>query len=155
MPNWKQLEKDISEWLSTFRSANVQFYNAHQAIAGLRKFRFRSDGMLASDRVLVAVEVEAGQVHPDTNVGKYWLLYAEHRQYQRIILFHVYTPDCRSKGRKKLGEFYAKQMKGKVPLDYIQRDFHDTTKDYQAVLAEIKAEIETVVKREFGAVNAS
>ena len=46
-------------------------------------------------------------------------------------------------------------MKGKVPLDYIQRDFHDTTKDYQAVLAEIKAEIETVVKREFGAVNAS
>jgi hypothetical protein len=112
MANWKQLEKDISKWLSTFASANIRFCNSHQAIAGFPSHGFRNDGMLANDRVLIAVEVEAGQMHPDTNVGKYWLLYAEYKQYQKIVLFHVYTPDFDSYDwRKKLGEFYARQMR--------------------------------------------
>ena len=85
MSNWKQLEKDISEWLSTFASADIKFR---------RKFPvgdFMSDGMLITDEILVAVEVEAGQRHPDTNVGKYWWLTAR-KPYRRIVLFHVYAP---------------------------------------------------------------
>ena len=68
MADWKQLEKDVSEWLSTFasKSTNVKFCKTFP-IGG-----FRSDGMLMTDEIIIAVEVEAGQRHPDTNVGKYW-----------------------------------------------------------------------------------
>jgi hypothetical protein len=152
MSHWEQLEKDISEWLRTFRSATIQFCNANQAIAGFPSYGFRSDGMLTNGRILVAVEVEASQTHPDTNVGKYWLLHAKYKQYQKIILFHVYTPDCRSKSRKELGEFYAEQMKGKVPLHYIPLDC-TKAKDYDATLTEIKAKIGARVKQAFEATN--
>jgi hypothetical protein len=148
MANWKQFEKNISEWLETFESADVKF---------CKKFpigEFRSDGMLMTDQVLVAIEIEAGQTHPDTNVGKYWLL-NDRKPYRRIVLFHVYTPDFKSyQSRKELGEFYAGQMQGKVPIEYISCDYRNTAKGYQAILAEIKTEIETIVKQEFGIANA-
>ena len=152
MANWKQFEKDISEWLKTFESANVRFCNSHQAIAGFPSNGFRSDGMLANDRVLIAVEVEARQMHPDTNVGKYWLLYAEYKQYQKIVLFHVYTPDFDSYGwRKKLGRFYAEQMQGKVPIEYIPLDYtRRGSEDYSTTLGEVKAKIRARIEQEFG-----
>jgi hypothetical protein len=112
--------------------------------------------MLTKDNILVAVEVEAGQRHPDTNVGKYWWLY-ERIRYRRIVLFHVYTPGFKpNKSRKELGRFYAKQMRGKVPLEYILRDYHeDAEKGYSAICAKIKTEIETIVKQEFGLAKTS
>lgn len=149
MTNWKQLERDICQWLATFASEGIEFRNSYQAIVGFPSGGFRSDGMLADDRILVAVEVEAGQTHPDTNTGKYWLLAAEHKPYEKIVLFHVYTPDFNSYGwRKKLAEFYVERMSSEVPIDYVLLDYRTAT-DYDTTLTEIKATIGARVKQEF------
>ena len=116
------LRQDISSWLRTFASSKIWFRSPNQAIQGLPYDGFRSDGILTNGNVLVAVEIEAGQTHPDTNTGKYWLLHHTHKQYAKIVLFHIYTPDFDSyEWRKKPGEFYVERMRREVPIEYIPR----------------------------------
>ena len=71
MSNWKNLEQDVGNWLKTLANSKVHFRNSNQAIPGFPFDGFRSDGLLTDDNILLAVEIEAGQMHPDTNVGKY------------------------------------------------------------------------------------
>ncbi|MBL0892160.1 MAG: hypothetical protein IBJ19_16335 [Gemmatimonadaceae bacterium] len=76
---------------------------------------------------LLAVEVEVKQTHPDTNVGKYWLL-AEHRRYQHVVLLQVYTPGYNSyPWRKRLAEYYAIRMQRELPFEYHQLDLRTST----------------------------
>ena len=82
---WKNLEKDLCTWLKLLSSSELVYCNPYQAIIGFPPNGFRSDGMITDNRVLVALEVEAGQTHPDTNVGKYWLLYNVYRKYEKIL----------------------------------------------------------------------
>jgi len=146
---WKQMESDLSSWLSIFARNGINFRNSYQAIIGFPSDGFRSDGMLADNDVVIAIEVECGQTHPDTNTGKYWLLYKT-KPYEKIILFHIYTPDFNSYGwRKKLAEFYVEQMKSEVPIEYILLDYRNAT-DYHHTLMEIKRKIEEKVRNEFG-----
>ena len=77
MKKWLNFEKDLVDWLSHFSNENLKFRNSYQAIVGFPQDGFRSDGMLTDGNVLLAIEVEAGQTHPDTNVGKYWLLHSQ------------------------------------------------------------------------------
>lgn len=155
MTDWLQLEKDISKWLSTFASTNIQFRNSHQSIVGFPSNGFRSDGMLASDDTLIAVEVEAGQTHPDTNTGKYWLLHLEHKPYKKIILFQIYTPRFNSYGwRKRLAEFYVEKMKNEVPIEYILIDYRKA-KDYDETLVKIKNIVEEKIRQELPSANFS
>jgi len=152
MSSWQQLEKDISQWLAAFASDGIAFRNPFQAIVGFPSDGFRSDGMLANDDILIAVEIETRQTHPDTNIGKYWLLNIKHKLYKKIVLFHIYTPEFNSYGwRKKLAEFYIEKMRSEVPIDYILLDYR-ATKNYKATLAEIKALIGERVRQEFGKV---
>ncbi len=67
---WKSLEKNIICFLSKFSSDDIVFKNAHQAIEGFPPQGPRSDGMLSNDNALLAVEIEAGPMNPDTNVTK-------------------------------------------------------------------------------------
>ena len=93
--------------------------------------------MLADNNTLLAVEVEASQTHPDTNVGKYWLLFEEKR-YNKVVLFHIYTPKFNSyPWRKRLAEFYFGKMRPEVPLEYIVLDYRKAT-DYGSTLEAIK-----------------
>lgn len=150
MPRWKQLEQDISAWLSSFTNSHVAFRNSYQAITGFPSDGFRSDGMLTDGSTLLAVEVEGGQMHPDTNVGKYWLLYAKFQSYDKIILFHAYTPDFNSYGwRMRLGEFYAAKMKAEVPIQYVLLDYRHA-EDYDTVLADLKSKVAEAIHSEFG-----
>jgi hypothetical protein len=127
----------------------MEFRNRNQAIPGFPWDGFRSDGVLTNGRDLLAVEVEAGQMHPDTNVGKYWLLYTR-KTYANIVLIHVYTPAFNSYGwRKALGEFYAQKMASEVPLEYVLLDYRSAT-DYDTTLRQVRAEIEPRIKRMFG-----
>jgi len=149
---WKQMENDLSSWLKTFTRNGIYFRNSHQAIIGFPSNGFRSDGMLTDNEVLIAIEVECGQTHPDTNTGKYWLLYKT-APYKKIILFHIYTPDFNSYGwRKKLAEFYIEQMKSEVPIEYILLDFRNAN-DYHQTLMELKKNIKEKVREEFGLAN--
>jgi hypothetical protein len=149
---WKQMEKDLSSWLSTFTRNGIYFRNSHQAIIGFSSDGFRSDGMLTDNDVVIAIEVECGQTHPDTNTGKYWLLY-KNKPYKKIILFHIYTPDFNSYGwRKELAEFYIEQMKSEVPIEYILLDFRNAN-DYHQTLMELKKKIEEKVGKEFRSAN--
>ncbi len=108
MANWKQLEKDLTTWLATYASSKLQYRNPYQAIIGFPSDGLRSDGMLTDGNKLLAIEVEAGQMHPDTNVGKYWFLYSQYKAYEQMTLCHIYTPDFNSYGwRKPMGELYA------------------------------------------------
>ncbi len=148
MPNWSQFEKDISNWLSTFESATVKYKNSYQAIPGFPSDGFRSDGVLTDGKILIAVEVEAAQMHPDTNVGKYWLL-KKYKCYQKIILFHIYTPRFNSyPWRKTLAEFYFSKMRSEFNIEYILLDYRQAS-DYGKTLKTIKTTISKRIKIEF------
>jgi len=89
--------------------------------------------------LLRSLAVEAGQTHPDTNVGKYWLL-SEHHVYSSVVLFHIYTPRYNSYGwRKTLGEFYARKMNAELPFEYSLLDFRNA-EDYGATLADVQTD---------------
>jgi hypothetical protein len=149
MSNWLNLEKDLVNWLSEFSGVKLQFRNSYQAIIGFPSDGFRSDGMLTDGKVLIALEVEAGQMHPDTNVGKYWLLQSENKVYEKIVLFQVFTPKYDSYGwRKKLGEFYARKMGKDIPFEYILIDKRDSL-DYEQVLDEVKQILKDRIEKEF------
>ena len=45
--NWKNMEKDLSDFLKTFEKNGIEFKNSYQAIIGFPSDGFRSDGMLA------------------------------------------------------------------------------------------------------------
>ena len=148
MEGWKRLEGDLSTWLKSQVRSGLVFRGSYQAIPGFPTDSFRSDGLLTDGKILIALEVEAGQMHPDTNVGKYWLLNSTH-PYEKIVLFHVYTPDFNSYGwRKQLGEFYATKMLREVPIEYIQFDLRQAT-DYDATLAKLRSDIGARVLKEF------
>ena len=152
MPEWKQLEGDVATWLSSFGNDQIEYRNSRQAIPGFPSDGSKSDGLLASKDILLAVEIEVRQTHPDTNVGKYWLLYDEFKTYKKIVLFHVYTPGFNSYGwRMKLGEFYARKMQSEVPIEYVLLD-HRGAKDYDAVLRDIKTKVSEAIRREFHSV---
>lgn len=139
-PDWSNLEKDLTKWLAGFSSQGLVYKNQYQSIAGLPSTAFQSDGMLTDGDTLLAIEVEATQSHPDTNVGKYWFLF-ENKKYKKIVLFHIYTPKFRSYGwRKQLAEFYADKMRREVPIEYIRLDRRKDT-DYDSTLESIKKEI--------------
>ncbi len=156
-PQWKQLERDLGNWLKSFATDRIQFRNSFQAIPGFPFDGFRSDGLLTNGDILLVVEIEAGQMHPDTNVGKYWLLYSEFKAYKKIILFHAYTPAFSSYGwRLRLGEFYVNKMRVEVPIEYIFLDYRSRdAEEYKAVLADIKAKVMDAIQREFGITEAS
>lgn len=146
MPQWKELEKEICNWLRSFECSQISFRGPNQAIIGFPSDGFRSDGMVTDGEVLIAIEVEAGQMHPDTNVGKYWLLNNQYKAYKKVILFHVYTPEYNSYGwRKQLGEFYAVKMSAEMPFDYVLMDYRKAA-DFSATASEIKTLIKDRLK---------
>jgi hypothetical protein len=151
---WTELERDLGQWLSSFAGAGIEFRNSNQAIIGFPYNGFKSDGMLTDGSVLIAVEIETKQTHPDTNVGKYWLLHDEFKDYKKIVLFHIYTPVFDSyEWRMRLGEFYAKKMKAEVPVEYLELDYR-SAQDYDTALAEIKTRLEHAIRRELGTIGA-
>ena len=153
LPEWTQLERDVATWLSSFANNQIEYRNSYQAIPGFASDGSKSDGLLTCKGILLAVEIEVHQAHPDTNVGKYWFLHNELKAYKKIVLFHIYTPDFNSYGwRMRLGEFYARKMQSEVPIEYVLLD-HRGAKDYDAVLRDIKTRVADAIRREFGSVD--
>jgi|GEM_PF-671293 len=144
--NWSNLEDEIVAWLKKNYSSRFRFKNSYQNIIGFPSDGFRSDGMITDGKTLLAVEIESGQTHPDTNTGKYWLLHKRYKQYQKIILFHVFTPLFDSYGwRKKLAEFYVAEMIKEVPIEYILKDSSQGI-NYDDALSELKDAIQEKIK---------
>lgn len=147
-PNWSELEKDLTAKLRKYQETHpdgLTYRGPYQSI--LEKTEagekctdgFRSDGLLKNDKFLLAIEVEAGQTHSDTNVGKYWFIQTQHK-FKKIVLFHIYTPKHNSyPHRKELAKFYAKKMKNDgIPLEYIPKTYTaGDGSDYQSVLDEV------------------
>ena len=133
-----------------FERPTLSFRAGWSAIPGFPTNGFRADGVLTNSRTLLALEVEVKQTHPDTNVGKYWLL-TEHQKYERVVLFHVYTPAFNSYGwRKTLGEFYAKRMAMESQFEYVLLDLRGAT-DHTAAYAEVVETMEPRIRIEFAA----
>ena len=146
--DWLKLEEDLAKWLRGYSSKHLIYKGPNQCIVGFPSNGFRSDGMLTDNNTLLAIEVEVTQTHPDTNVGKYWLLY-EIKKYNKIILFHIYTPKFNSYGwRIKLAEFLAEKMHAEVPIEYIILDYRTATK-YGSSLESIKSEILAKLRETF------
>lgn len=153
--NWSSLESSLTTLLCDY--ANERYLNYRgpkQSILTVDKdgascthCGLRSDGLLVDKEKLFALEVEAGQTHPDTNVGKYWQIQEKH-PFQQIILFHVYTPMINSYGgRMALADFYAEKMSNDFNFIYIKQDRrnHDLS-EYDAVLNEIWGDICSTLK---------
>jgi hypothetical protein len=108
------------------------------AIPGFQSNGFRADGILTDGKSLLALEVECKQSHPDTNVGKFWLLNHTH-PYRRMTLIHVFTPAYNSYGsRHALCQFYADKMNAEFGFEYFpvdRRQVADT--DFEKVFGEI------------------
>ena len=151
---WLKFESSLSTWMSAFKTPSLTFKSGRQAIPGFPSSGFRADELLTNGNVLIALNVEVKQTHPDTNVGKYWLL-SEYQKYEKVILFHVYTPAYNSYGwRKSLGEFYASKMVASLPFEYNVLDLRNaintdiafelvTTKVAERINLEFKNELST------------
>jgi len=145
---WLEFEASLADWMSAFMRPGLTFKSGRQAIPGFPPSGFRADGVLTNGNVLLALEVEVKQTHPDTNVGKYWLL-SEHRPYEKVILFHVYTPAYNSYGwRKTLGEFYASKMTMELPFEYHLLDLRNT-KNTETALEIVTKTLEKHIRIEF------
>lgn len=104
--------------MKQFASEELTFTNRIQAIPSFPSNGFGADGLLTDGEVVLALEVEVKQTHPDTNVGKYWLL-SQYQAYVKVILFHVNTLGYTSyPWRLQLGEFYASKMAIELPFEY-------------------------------------
>lgn len=125
---WLDLESRVATWLEQQSvGTHLTFRNGYQAIPGYPPDGFRADALLTDGVRLLAAEIEVKQAHPDTNVGKYWLL-AEHYRYQHVVLVQVYTPEYISyPWRKQLAEFYAVRMQRELPFEYHQLDLRTST----------------------------
>ncbi len=145
---WLQFESKLAAWIESFARSALPFRAGRQAIPGFPSDGFRADALLTNGQVLLAVEVEVRQTHPDTNVGKYWLL-SEHQRYKKIVLFHVYTPAYNSYGwRKTLGEFYARKMSAELPFEYVLLDKRSSP-DTDTAFAEVCTALEPRIREEF------
>ena len=152
--DWLQLEGDVCGYLKSLVRPGLSYSGPKQCIPGFPTNGFKSDGCLTDGKSLLALEIEAAQMHQDTNIGKYWLLQTV-RPYERIALVHVFTPKFDSYAwRKQLGEFYVGQMPCSLPLDYIQLDRRKAM-DYAAVLDEVKRIVDTQVARLFDSARPS
>jgi len=146
---WLKFESLLAAWMAAYQSHNLIFKSGRQAIPGFPSSGFRADGLLTNGKVLLALEVEVKQTHPDTNVGKYWLL-SQHHRYEKIVLIHVYTPAYNSYGwRKTLGEFYAMKMENEIPFEYAVIDLRNETNIehcFEVVTLELQEKIKTLFK---------
>lgn len=152
--DWKELEAELAGWMRGFSGAELVFTAGWQSIPGLPADGFRADGVLTDGDSLIALEVEVKQSHPDTNVGKYWLL-SDRYPYRRMVLFHVYTPGFNSYGwRMKLGEFYAAKMMRELPFDCVLLDKRAASSCKEA-LVEVQSVMEPKILEFFGAKDRS
>ena len=105
--------------------------------------------MLTNGNVLLALEVEVKQTHPDTNGGEYWLL-SKYQQYEKVILFHACTPADDSNGwRKTLGESYASKMGNELPFEYHLVDMRNAI-DTKSAFDEATNKLGKRIEIEFG-----
>jgi hypothetical protein len=147
--DWYTFESLLAKWMGAFASPELIFKSGRQAIPGFPSDGFRADGLLTNGKTLIALEVEVKQAHPDTNVGKYWLL-SQYQSYEKIILFHVYTPEYNSYGwRKTLGEFYATKMLSDISFEYHLMDMRNAT-DMDAAYDEVTTSLAQRINLEFG-----
>jgi hypothetical protein len=139
---WLVFEAALAGRVKNMAGTALTFSAGRQRIPGYPVDGFRADAALTDGHSLLAVEVEVRQSHPDTNVGKYWLL-REYRAYDRVVLVHVYTPAYNSYGwRKALGEFYAKRMTAEGRFEYIlmdERGAQDAASTLDAVTERVKS----------------
>lgn len=135
--------------MKQFANQSLTFTNGFQAIPGFPSDGFRADALLTDGKVVVALEVEVKQTHPDTNVGKYWLL-NQYQPYEKVVLFHVYTPEYKSyPWRLQLGEFYASKMSQEIPFEYHLLDQRMATST-DASFRSVTAILEKRIRSEFG-----
>ena len=147
---WLQYESKLANWMKQFSNEELKFTNGHQAIPGFPSDGFRADGLLTNGKIAIALEVEAKQTHPDTNVGKYWLL-SEHYAYEKVVLFHVYTPEYKSyPWRLQLGEFYASKMSKEIPFEYHLLDQREV-ENIESSFEYVTKILEKRISSEFGA----
>jgi len=148
---WGDLATKLNEWLKGFAEQHgLTHRNQHQAIPGFPHNGFKSDGLVTDGRRIIAVEIEYGQTHPDTNVGKYWLLF-EKRRYEKLVLIHVFLHNGRPH-RRELAKFYIEKMKNSsVPIEYIVLDDRNICyENIDDVLSKIKSKIRERYKNIFG-----
>jgi len=151
--DWLKFEVALAGWMGQFRRPNLIFTSGRQTIPGLPPGSFRADALLTNQNTLLALEVEVRQTHPDTNVGKYWLL-ADHCQYEKMILVHVYTPAYDAyEWRKTLGAFFASKMTQALPFEYHLMDLRrkDGTVTTQTAFEEVTLELQRHIQSEFKA----
>lgn len=105
------LERELTNLLKgmdegSYTSPSTAFPGQKVAMA------FKSDGMLLTESRALVLEVEVGQTHPDTNVGKYWpLLEMEADPLERLVLVHVIASRRSNVSRLALAQFYVDKMK--------------------------------------------
>ncbi len=132
------MERALADWLKDRAGSDLRFGAGFTAIPGFKSDGFRADGILTDGRSLLGLEIECRQNHPDTNVGKFWLL-QETRPYERMILIHLFTPAYDSYGsRLELCRFYAGKMKATFNFTYIMLDRRDAT-SFDVVFDEVVA----------------
>jgi hypothetical protein len=146
---WLAFEAELANRVKEMAGSMLAFSAGRQCIPGYPVDGFRADAALSDGRSLLAIEVEVRQSHPDTNVGKYWLL-KDYKHYSGVVLIHVYTPAYNSYGwRKALGEFYARRMAAEGGFEYILMDERGAA-NVASTLENVMARVRQVSAEMFG-----
>ncbi len=144
----QKLEEDIQKGLQKLVRPGREYRNPYQAIFKLDARKgFRSDGMLACGDILIAIEIETGQRHPDTNVTKYW--YLLHKKiYRKIFLFHYYTHYPKpNPSRKELADYLTNKLRQKGKFEIEGREIGNS-ENHSKVLREIMFKVRKTVSSE-------
>jgi len=99
----------------------------------------------------IFVEIEEGQPHPDTNVGKYWMYLRENPATKATLVqilgkeFSVTTNNYKS--RVDLAEFIAQKIKKEYPrFEYHAKKLNRLPQEYEIKLEEIAEEVISYIR---------
>lgn len=114
----KKFIKELAKYtVNTLRKKPIVEYSL-----GTKKWRSFSDLCIPARRSKVFIEIEEGQLHPDTNVTKYWYWLEQERIKDKIFLIHVFGSkfyDDSYRSRTQLCGFVAKKISKSFNFKYI------------------------------------
>ncbi len=69
---------------------------------------------------VIAIEIEDGQPHPDTNVTKYWYMKVNFSKRKHLTIIQIFSPRYKKdyQSRVELCRFVAKRMKQDYPTTF-------------------------------------
>ena len=109
----RQIANNVKQWIEENYLDNIEDCVTEKLLLEGNKQSPKADiGIKKKNGEIIAVEIEIGQTHPDTNVSKYWRMKYRFTKGKKLTLIQVFGPRYENdyQSRTDLAEFIAKRM---------------------------------------------